>query len=403
MLRALLRSSAVSDAGRSRVSLANVGWIVVIAGLLLSAIGVYAIDVAMLPKPEGPWDLAASAQSQLTFLGVALAAAALVALPHYRLIGVLAVPVALLALGLLIFLLVPVVPSSIVRPINGARAWINLGFTNFQPSEVAKIAFVLVVARYLRFRTQHRRFLGLVAPGLIAAVPIGLITLQPDLGQASLFVPALFAMLVAAGARLRHLAIIVVAASLAAPAAFPLLLPHQQQRIAGLWSQVRGDRTGEQTINYQSFMAQTYVGAGEGAGMPDPRARTLISYNRLPARHNDMVFSVIVMRFGMLGGAAVLALYLIWFGGALWVAGLCRDPFGRLLVVGLASFVAAQVVVNIGMNVGLLPIIGIALPFLSAGGSSLLTTWLMTGLVVNVAMRRPVPPFRPSFEYGDET
>lgn len=402
MLRALLRSSAVSDAGRSRVSLANVGWIVVIAGLLLSAIGVYAIDVAMLPKPEGPWDLAASAQSQLTFLGVALAAAALVALPHYRLIGVLAVPVALLALGLLIFLLVPVVPSSIVRPINGARAWINLGFTNFQPSEVAKIAFVLVVARYLRFRTQHRRFLGLVAPGLIAAVPIGLITLQPDLGQASLFVPALFAMLVAAGARLRHLAIIVVAASLAAPAAFPLLLPHQQQRIAGLWSQVRGDRTGEQTINYQSFMAQTYVGAGEGAGMPDPRARTLISYNRLPARHNDMVFSVIVMRFGMLGGAAVLALYLIWFGGALWVAGLCRDPFGRLLVVGLASFVAAQVVVNIGMNVGLLPIIGIALPFLSAGGSSLLTTWLMTGLVVNVAMRRPVPPFRPSFEYGDE-
>jgi cell division protein FtsW (lipid II flippase) len=402
MLSALLRSAAVSDGGRYRVSLVNVGWVVVISALLLSAVGVYAIDVAVQPQPEGAWDLGARSARQLVYLGIGLAAAAVIALPHYRLVGLLSAPAAALAVALLVFLLIPFVPESIVKAENGARSWINFPGLRFQPSELAKISFVLVVARYMRYRTHHRRMAGLVPPALIAAIPIGLITLQPDLGTASLFVPVLFAMLVAAGARLRHLAVVVLIAALAAPAVYPILRPHQKQRIVALLNQIRGERGAAQTINYQGFVAQTYIGSGQAAGMPDARARTLIRYNYLPARHNDMVFSVVAMRFGLLGAVGVLALYLVWFGGALWVAGMCKDPFGRLLTVGLASFVAAQVVVNVGMNVGLVPIIGITLPFVSAGGSSMLTCWLMTGLIFNVAMRRPVPPFRPSFEYGDE-
>jgi len=110
----------------------------------------------------------------------------------------------------------------------------------------------------------------------------------------------------------------------------------------------------------------------------------------------------VIARFGFLGGLAVLGLYMMWITGALWTAAVCKDPFGRLVCVGLAAFIGTQVIVNVGMNIGLLPIIGITLPFLSHGGSSMITVWIMTGLIVSIAMRKPVPPFRPSFEYGDE-
>ena len=115
-----------------------------------------------------------------------------------------------------------------------------------------------------------------------------------------------------------------------------------------------------------------------------------------------MIFSVVVARFGFLGGIGVMGLYMMWISGALLAAAVCKDPFGRLVCVGLAAFIGTQLVVNVGMNIGLLPIIGITLPFLSHGGSSMITVWIMTGLIVNVAIRKPVPPFRESFEYDDD-
>jgi cell division protein FtsW (lipid II flippase) len=373
----------------------------VFAALALSALGVYAIDAGMNPDPSGV-ELAGEAERQLIYLGVGIVAAGAVTLPHYRRVLRWAMPAMAASVALLVFLLLPGVPSSIVRPINGARSWITLPKLNLQPSELAKIAFVLVVARHLRYRTEHRRFLGLLPPALIAFVPIGLIMLQPDLGTATLFVPALFAMLVAAGARLRHLTIVVLIAALAAPAAYPMLKPHQKQRIAALAGQIRGEREGEQTINYQSFTAQNLIGAGRVAGNSDPHTRALLAFNKLPARENDMIYAVVVTRFGLLGGLAILGLYIAWIGGALLAAAQTKDPFGRLVIVGLAAFVAAQTVINIGMNLGLVPIIGITLPFLSAGGSSLLTVWMMTGLIFNISMRRPMPPYRQSFEYDDD-
>jgi len=193
----------------------------------------------------------------------------------------------------------------------------------------------------------------------------------------------------------------VLAAALAAPAVYPFMQPHQKQRIMALVSQVKGDREGAFDINYQSFTAQTLTGSGELTGNGDGHARALVRFNRLPESHNDFIFSVIGARAGFLGGLGVLALYVTWLTGALLVAANCKDPFGRLLCVGLFGFIAAQVVINIGMNIGLLPVIGITLPFLSYGGSSMITVWLMTGLIVNVAMRKPKPPFRPSFEWEE--
>jgi len=108
-----------------------------------------------------------------------------------------------------------------------------------------------------------------------------------------------------------------------------------------------------------------------------------------------------VNRFGLLGGLAVLGLYGMWVLGALMVAGLCREPFGRLVVVGCAAIVSVQMFVNVGMNLGYLPIVGLTLPFVSYGGSSMVSVWIMTGLIVNVGMRKPPRLSRPSFEFDE--
>ncbi len=384
---------------RSTIKLAHAGWVVLLTALALSLIGIYAIDVATHINPAGPLDLSALAWKQIVFSILGVLGAVVIALPHYKLFAYFTWPIAFLSLGLLVFLLLPGVPSWLVTPINGARAWINLPLFNLQPSEPAKIAFVLFMALYLRQRDPPESFLSLFPPGLLTLVPIGLITLQPDLGTACLFVPSLFGMLVTAGARLRHLALIVVLASLAAPAAWPFLMPHQKARFVALVQQVKGDRSQEHDINFQSFTAQRLIGAGGLSGQPDDKARALIRFNRLPEAHNDMIFSVISTRFGVVGAVGVIWLFLTYFAGALGVAAMCKDRFGRIVAVGIAAFIAAQVVINIGMNIGLLPIIGITLPFLSYGGSSMLTCWLMTGLLFNIAMRRELTPYNPAPRY----
>ncbi len=400
----LIRGGGRSNEPISRViKVVNYGWITVIASLLLTLIGVYSIDLGLNSEGGGGLDsMSTTAIKQLVFLFVGMIACVVIALPHYKVVTAFSWLLFFICLGMLVFLLIPGIPSSIVTPRNGARSWINLGVTDFQPSEVTKIAFVLAVAQYMRYRSEHRRMRGLVVPGIIAAVPVALITVQPDLGTASLFVPALFAMLIAAGARLRHLTLIVLCAAMAAPAVYPMLRPHQKDRIVGIVKQFQGDTATNFDINFQASRAQMLIGAGQVNGMGDDMTRAMVRYNKLPEQENDMIFAVVVARFGFVGGAVLLMLYGVWVCGALIVAASCREPMGRLIAVGIPAFIATQVVINVGMNIGVVPIIGITLPFMSAGGSSLVTCWLMTGLIVNVAFHRPKPPYRSSFEYADD-
>lgn len=383
---------------------ANPAWLVVLASLGLSLVGIAAIDFAQTDPGDVTGAVLHSgvAWKQAVFLGVGMLAALVVALPHYRFIGAVSGVFMAVAIGLLVFVLLPFVPAWLVTPRNGARGWINLGIADLQPAEFAKIAYVLVMARYLRYRDNHRTLIGLLPPAVITGVPVALITLEPDLGSALLFVPSLFAMLVAAGAKLRHLTLIVLMAALAAPAAYPFLKPHQKARIVGLWHQIRGDTSLDQDINYQAATAQTLIGSGELTGVEGEKGRAIVHYSRLPERHNDMIFAVITSRHGMLGAIVVLGLYLVWIVGALGVSASTRDPFGRIVGVGFAGFIAAQVFINVGMNVGLVPIIGVTLPFVSYGGSSLLTVWIMTGLLFSIALRRPRGVGRHSFEFGEE-
>jgi cell division protein FtsW (lipid II flippase) len=374
-------------------------WLVVLASVLLSLLGLLGIHVAEAGAVDG---LGPLAKRQLAYLAMGLCVGAGVACVHYRKLGAWVWGVYLASLALLVFLLVPFVPSAIVRPRGGARSWIDLGPLNFQPSELTKIACFMALAWYLRYRKNHRTLRGLLPPALITGVPMALIILQPDLGTAILFVPMLFFVLIAAGAKLKHLVLVVALATMCAPAAYPLLKPHQKQRIAGLVMQIRGDRTEDLDINMQSVTSQRLIGAGGIVGVGEDRARTMHKFNALPERHNDMVFAPIVTRHGLLGGIGLLGLYALWVLGALWTSARCDEPFARLICVGATGFLFAQVMVNLGMNLGLLPIIGITLPYVSHGGSSMLAQWAIVGLILGVALRRQNLLVSRSFEWGED-
>jgi len=395
------RSSAAPSGARAvprprLVMMRNAGWMCVGLAAALSLLGAAAIGTVDRPgEPD-------YALRHLVHLGVALAAAIAVAVPHYRVAQRVSYPLLALLIGMLVFVLVPIVPEAIVRPRNGARRWINLVVTDFQPSELAKIAYVLALASYLRYRSNYRRLTGLLLPLGLTFVPLGLILIEPDLGTAMLFLPTLFAMLIAAGARLKHLALVIVLGLALAPAMYPLLKPHQKDRITAMVAQVVGDARYEQDIGFQGARAMTLAGAGGWTGMGEQHTSALVTYNRLPEDHNDMVFAVIACRWGLLGTLATWGGFLALCAGGLAIAAQCKDPFGRLVPVGIVAALFAQMTINTGMVIGLMPITGMTLPFVSYGGSSLVSAWIMVGLLLNIALRRQRYLAREAFEFGGE-
>jgi cell division protein FtsW (lipid II flippase) len=251
------------------------------------------------------------------------------------------------------------------------------------------------MASWFRLRSNIRSIRGFILPFVITGIPVFLILLEPDLGTALLFVPTLLALLLVAGARLWHVGVVVLAGVIAIgsvlfiPQVQDQLKPHQQDRVKSLIAQVEGEDRYRRNIGYQGYKAMTLVGAGGLTGVGRDQAETLIRFNHLPEEHNDMIFAVIACRWGMLGGLATWALFgVLAFGGYLTSAS-ARDVFGRLLAAGLVTMLLVQMIINTGMTIGLLPITGMTLPFVSAGGSSLITTWMIVGLVLNVGLRRP--------------
>jgi rod shape determining protein RodA len=183
--------------------------------------------------------------------------------------------------------------------------------------------------------------------------------------------------------------VLAVSSVLFVPSVQGLLKSHQQDRVKAVVAQWNEDPRYRDDIGYQGFKAMTLVGAGGVQGVGRDHASTLVRYNHLPEEHNDMVFAVITCRWGFLGGVVVWTLFgLLGLGGYL-VSAFARDTVGRVLAAGLITMLLVQMVINTGMTIGLLPITGMTLPFVSAGGSSLVTAWMTIGLLLNVALRRP--------------
>lgn len=377
---------------RSLTRKVHAGWIIFIAAFLLMLVGVEAIDTT---RPT-------TASRQLLIGGFGMLCAILVAFIPQKRFRQASWWLYVFSLFLLLFLLIPGVPDSIVHPRNGARRWINLGFIDMQPSELAKIAFVFAMAVHLRFKIHYRRFKGLLLALIVAIPPMFLILIEPDLGTAMLFLPALLAMLIAAGAKYRHLVAIGLLALVVAGSMYPILRPHQKDRIHALIAQVQGDDRFEQSIGYQGARAKMLIGAGQATGVGKELAVELLEANHLPEEHNDMIFAVISLRWGFWGAIGTWSLYLLLGIGGISAAVGCKDPFPRLVAVGLTAMILSQMVVNTAMTLGLAPITGLTLPFVSAGGSSLVIAWLMVGILFGIAMRRDPRMTREGFQFSNE-
>jgi len=390
------------------------GWLALFAAVGLTVIGLFAIDTATTrPVPLDPMQMVEAEimgeattvwshtlmKKQMMFLPIAFIAMLVVAIPHHRKLAEWSYPMMLVALVMLVIILLPFMPRSFVPVINGARRWFDLKIILFQPSEIAKIAFVLSLAYYLRYRENYRTFKGLVIPLCLSFVPMALILVEPDLGTSLVFLPVFFAMLIVAGAKLKHICALIIIGLLLCPAMYPIMKPHQKDRVNAMLAQLVGDTSHRDDIGFQGYKAQTLVGAGRVAGHESRHATDLVRYNALPESHNDMIFAVVCTRWGMLGGVAVIVLYLILIFSGFLTAAINRDPFARLVAVGLVTMLFAQMFVNIGMTIGLLPITGMTLPFISYGGSSLVASFMMVGLLFNVAARQRVPMARATFEF----
>ncbi|MCH2147224.1 MAG: FtsW/RodA/SpoVE family cell cycle protein [Phycisphaerales bacterium] len=368
----------------------HAGWLVVFAAALLTWLGIETIETT---RPA-----TSSRQLILAMVGV-FAAYCVLFIPVNRMrqaspwfFG--------FGLVLLVVLIIPGVPDFLVHPRNGARRWINVVVMDMQPSELVKIGFVLALASYLRFKQHYREMKGLLIVLAIAIPPMLLIVVEPDLGTAMLFLPALIAMLVAAGAKFKHLVIIACIGITASLAMYPLLRPHQKDRIQALIAQIEGDDRFEQSIGYQGARAMTLIGAGGMAGVSKDKAAELLKANHLPEEHNDMIFAVICLRFGLVGAIGMWSLYLMLAAGGLIAAVACRDPFPRLVSVGLTAMILGQMVINTAMTLGIAPITGLTLPFVSAGGSSLVVTWCMAGILFNIARHRDPMMTREGFMFS---
>lgn len=325
---------------------------------------------------------------QLFWTPIALAAMWLTAMPNYR---------RLIRSSYLVYFLAVVCLAAVFGfpAINGARRWIRFGPIGFQPSEFAKLAFVIALARYLMYRENYRRMTGLVVPLALAIVPVVLILREPDLGTALLFPPVLFAMLYVAGARSADLLKLAGVGVLCTPLLWTQMTREQKSRITALAESTAPDRRPSddayhlQQSKRMIALAATWGSWAQGDAVADRGAY------RLPEGHSDFVFAVLCERLGLPGAAVVLLLYLllIWRGAAVAIAS--REPYGRLLAAGLAALFAVQVGINVAMTVGLTPITGLSLPLVSYGGSGLLAHALAIGLLLNVGAR-------PGYEVGPE-
>jgi len=273
------------------------------------------------------------------------------------------------------------------KRVMGARRWIGLGPFNLQPSELAKLAVTLALARWLHDDAERRKepygMFGLAIPLAIILVPAAIVKFQPDLGTALIVAGTGFTMLLFAPVRWRTIAILGTVAVIGATVGYPHLKPYQKKRIE-TFVNPEGDVRG---AGYHATQSMIAVGSGEGTGKGWGQG-TQNNMRFLPEQHTDFVFSVWAEEHGFLGCLILLALYLALIASAIDIAAGARDRFGHYAAIGVAGMLFWQVFINVGMVIGLLPVVGVTLPLMSYGGSSVMTIFLALGLLANVSMRR---------------
>ena len=310
---------------------------------------------------------------QALFAGLGLVALVVARVWNYRRLRHLAPSLLIVSLFLLLFALVA------GQNVNGARRWIELGPATFQPSELAKLALCIWTAVYLARRSVPQSLGGLMKPiGLVAVVFCGLVLAEPDLGTVIAIGLMLGAMLLIAGTPVRVLGVATAIAG--AVVLFSIWLePYRRTRIFSFidpWHDAQG-------AGFQTVQAMIGLGSGGIFGVGLGQGVQKVFY--LPEAHTDMIFAIIGEELGLVGATAVIAAYGAFAYLGLKIALQCKDPFGKRLAAGLTALVCGQAAINLAAVMGLAPLTGIPLPFVSYGGSSLVVALACVGILLNIA------------------
>ncbi|WP_413574981.1 rod shape-determining protein RodA [Bdellovibrio sp. HCB290] len=269
----------------------------------------------------------------------------------------------------------------------GAQRWIDLGFFRYQPSETMKLALIMLMAKILATKTTHGQGMGfkeMVGPLFVLGIPFVLVVEQPDLGTAMMLAAIGSSMVLFSKVR-RWIVVTAIAAGIVAiPIAWKFVLhDYQKNRVLTFLSPTSDPRG----TGYNSIQSKIAVGSGRFFGKGFMKG-TQSQLEFLPERHTDFIYSVLSEEHGFVGSILVIGLFCYLFITGIRIATNARDKFGALLTVGVLCYVFWHMFVNLGMVIGLLPIVGVPLPLLSYGGSSMLTTMAGLGLISSVAYRR---------------
>lgn len=358
----------------------NFEWPLLALTLALLAVGV--INLVSAAPDGGAGGIPPTAWRQMIRVGFGLVVMLIVLIPDYRSLERAALPLYAVSVALLVAVLL------FAPTINGSQRWLPLGPFQIQASELAKLAIVILFARLLSRRNpmQNLGLPDLVLPALLIAVPAWLILREPDLGTALVLAIVAGSFLFIARVRWSLIASLAASAAVAAGLAWSFYLhDYQKERVLTFLDPDR-DRLGSA---YHQIQSQIAIGSGGlfGKGyLQGPQSQL----DFLPEQQTDFVFSVLAEEWGFVGAGLVLLLYLALLVRGLMIAHASKDQFGSYLAYGVVALLFWPGLINVGMVLGVLPVVGVPLPMLSYGGSALLTSLAALGLLMNVSMRRYV-------------
>jgi rod shape determining protein RodA len=350
-------------------------WHLLLLALVLAGLGVWNLASASRVSGFAVW------KSQACWIAIGVATCLAMTLFDYRYLIKLSYPI----YCVIILSLVAVLITG--HTAKGASRWLNLGPIHLQPSELMKLGIVLVLARYYHEDTPPKGgydLWRLIPPGLLLLIPLALVMMQPDLGTSIMIAAPAATIILFCKVRLKALAILALSLFFIAVLVWSFALKDYQKNRVFTFLNPGLDPLGTGYHSSQSLIA---VGSGQwwGKGW---RQGTQTQLSFLPEHHTDFVFSVWGEEHGLAGAVVLISLYLLLFFSSLGVAFGAREKFGILISLGITGMLFFQTFTNIGMVSGVLPVVGVTLPLMSYGGSSVLTTFVGFGLLMNIGMRR---------------
>ena len=356
----------------------NTDYLILIFAILLCTLGVIGIYSAGINSTSSKDEYI----KQIMWVGISLVAMFVVWLLDYHVssaIGLIGYPVCLILLVAVLF----------TPEINGASSWFNIGSIQIQPSEFMKIAYILALAKYIDYVYTKGKdainkwyYVGLAL--CIFAIPVILIMLQPDFGTALVFASITFFMLYKAGLSYKYVLALILVVLIVAPILYLFVLSEYQKERIQVFFNPEQEPLG---AGYNAIQSKIAVGSGMlfGTGL---KKGTQTQWGYLPVKSSDFIFSVLSEELGFVISALIVVIYVIMLFRVLRIAETSKDRLGGIIATGVFGMFFFHFLENIGMTIGLMPITGIPLPFVSYGGSSMLTNFIALGLVLCISSRR---------------